>query len=96
MIACNTASALALDTVRQEVEIPVIGVIEPGARAAVRETANGCIGVAGTEATIRSETYTRVIQTAAARTPGSDREGLSRCSFRWWKKALPDIRSPRK
>ncbi|WP_346664367.1 glutamate racemase [uncultured Merdimonas sp.] len=62
VIACNTASALALDTVRQEVEIPVIGVIEPGARAAVRETANGCIGVAGTEATIRSETYTKVIK----------------------------------
>ena len=40
----------------------MIGVIEPGARAAVRETKNGCIGVAGTEATIRSQTYTRVIQ----------------------------------
>ena len=62
MIACNTASALALETVQEEVDIPVIGVIEPGARAAVRETKNGCIGVAGTEATIRSQTYTRVIQ----------------------------------
>ena len=62
VIACNTASALALETVQKEVDIPVIGVIEPGARAAVRETKNGCIGVAGTEATIRSQTYTRVIQ----------------------------------
>ena len=70
VIACNTASALALETVQKEVDIPVIGVIEPGARAAVRETKNGCIGVAGTEATIRSQTYTR------ARRPG-DRESLS-------------------
>lgn len=62
VIACNTASALALETVQQETDIPVIGVIEPGARAAVRETRNGCIGVAGTEATIRSETYTKVIK----------------------------------
>ena len=62
VIACNTASALALETVQQETDIPVIGVIDPGARAAVRETRNGCIGVAGTEATIRSETYTKVIK----------------------------------
>nr|WP_296264002.1 glutamate racemase [uncultured Merdimonas sp.] len=62
VIACNTASALALETVQQEVDIPIIGVIVPGARAAVRETRNGCIGVAGTEATIRSETYTKVIK----------------------------------
>lgn len=63
VIACNTASALALDTVQQETEIPVIGVIVPGARAAVQETRNGKIGVAGTEGTIRSETYTKVIKT---------------------------------
>ena len=62
VIACNTASALALETVRKEVDIPIIGVIEPGARAAVRETRNGKIGVVGTEATINSETYTKVIQ----------------------------------
>lgn len=61
VIACNTASALALETVQQEFDIPIIGVIEPGARAAVRETRNGKIGVAGTEATINSETYTKVI-----------------------------------
>ena len=61
VIACNTASALALDTVRKETDIPIIGVIVPGARAAVRETRNGKIGVVGTEATIRSETYTDVI-----------------------------------
>lgn len=62
VIACNTASALALETVQKETDIPVIGVIVPGARAAVRETRNGKIGVVGTEGTIRSETYTKVIK----------------------------------
>ncbi len=62
VIACNTASALALETVQSETDIPVIGVIVPGARAAVQATENGIIGVAGTEATIRSETYTKVIR----------------------------------
>lgn len=62
VIACNTASALALDTVKNEIDIPIIGVIEPGARAAVRETRNAHIGVVGTEATINSETYTKVIK----------------------------------
>ena len=62
VIACNTASALALDTVKNEIDIPIIGVIEPGARAAVRETRNAKIGVVGTEATINSETYTKVIK----------------------------------
>ena len=61
VIACNTASALALETVKEETDIPVIGVIVPGARSAVQATKNGIIGVAGTEATIRSETYTKVI-----------------------------------
>ena len=59
VIACNTASALALETVQQEFDIPIIGVIVPGARAAVRETRNCQIGVLGTEATIKSETYTK-------------------------------------
>lgn len=62
VIACNTASALALETVQKEIDIPIIGVIVPGARAAVAETKTGKIGVIGTEATIRSETYTKVIQ----------------------------------
>ena len=62
VIACNTASALALDTVKEETDIPIIGVIEPGARAAVQATENGMIGVAGPEATIQSETYTNVIR----------------------------------
>lgn len=62
VIACNTASALALDVVKNEFDIPIIGVIVPGARAAVRETRNKKIGVVGTEGTIHSEMYTKVIR----------------------------------
>lgn len=62
VIACNTASALALDIVQQEVDIPVIGVIVPGARAAVKETKNKKVGVLGTEATIKSNMYTKQMQ----------------------------------
>ncbi|MDV9527921.1 glutamate racemase, partial [Clostridioides difficile] len=61
VIACNTASALALDVLKEESDIPVIGVITPGARAAVKETRSKKIGVVGTEATIRSHTYSKVI-----------------------------------
>ena len=62
VIACNTASALALDVVRAENDIPIIGVIEPGARAALGVTQCKKIGVIGTEATIRSQMYDKIIQ----------------------------------
>lgn len=62
VIACNTASALALDVVSAENDIPIIGVIEPGARAALGTTVSKKIGVIGTEATIRSEMYDKIIK----------------------------------
>lgn len=62
VIACNTASALALEVVRKEVDIPVIGVVIPGAKAAVRATQNKKVGVIGTEATVNSEVYTKEIK----------------------------------
>ena len=62
VIACNTASALALDVVKEEIDIPIIGVVEPGARAALDVTKTKKIGVIGTEGTIRSSIYTRIIQ----------------------------------
>ena len=58
VIACNTASALALDAVRDEFGIPIIGVVIPGARAAVEATKNRKIGVVGTDATVQSGMYT--------------------------------------
>lgn len=62
VIACNTASALALDAVRDEFDIPIMGVIVPGARAAVETTQNRKIGVVATDATVRSGMYTKIIQ----------------------------------
>lgn len=62
VIACNTASAHALETVQKESDIPIIGVINAGARAAVQATVNGRIGVIGTVGTIGSGIYTEVMQ----------------------------------
>ena len=62
VVACNTSSAVALDAIASETIVPVIGVIEPGARAAAKASRIGKIGVIGTEATIASGAYTRAIQ----------------------------------
>jgi glutamate racemase len=62
VVACNTSSAVALGEITRDTMVPVIGVIEPGARAAVKASRSGKIGVIGTEATIASGAYTRAIQ----------------------------------
>jgi len=62
VIACNTATAHALPALRDELPIPVVGVVEPGARAAVRASGGGHIGVIGTSGTIRSGAYERAIR----------------------------------
>ncbi len=63
VVACNTVSSVALDYLEQHVkEIPVIGVVLPGARAAVLRTAEKKVGVIGTAATIRSGSYAKAIQ----------------------------------
>jgi glutamate racemase len=67
VVACNTSSAVALDAIAGDTMVPVIGVIEPGARAAVKASRNGKIGVIGTEATIASGAYTRAIQRLSPR-----------------------------
>ena len=54
VVACNTATAHALPVLKRELSVPVIGVIEPGARAAVRATRRGHIGIIGTAGTIGS------------------------------------------
>ncbi len=59
--ACNTASAYALEEIRPELKIPAIGVVKPGAKVAAETTANGRIGVIGTEGTIASQIYTEMI-----------------------------------
>jgi glutamate racemase len=61
VVACNTASAVALDALREEMRAPVVGVIEPAVRAAVAVTQSGRIGVIGTRATIASGIYERMV-----------------------------------
>ncbi len=61
VVACNTASAYALDTLEKESQIPIIGVVKPGAKAAVEATRNGRIGVIATAATIGSKIYSKYI-----------------------------------
>ena len=65
VVACNTSSAIALETLRARYDVPVLGVIAPGARAAVAATERGRIGVIGTEATIASGAYEREIRALA-------------------------------
>ena len=62
VVACNTASAISLDAVKKEFPLPVIGVLEPGARAAAAATGTRKIGIIGTEATIASGAYEKAIR----------------------------------
>ena len=67
VVACNTSTAIALDRLQDTLTIPVVGVIEPGVRRAVKSTKNKRIGVIGTEATIQSGAYTRALKAADAK-----------------------------
>lgn len=62
VVACNTASAYALETLEKNIDIPIIGVVKPGAKAAAEVTKNKKIGVIATEATIGSKIYSQYIQ----------------------------------
>ncbi len=61
VVACNTASAFALEALRPEMKMPIIGVVKPGAKVAAEITNNGRIGVIGTEGTVGSHIYTEMI-----------------------------------
>ena len=66
VVACNTASAAALDELQRTSTVPVIGVIEPGAAALLDATRNGRVGVIGTVGTIGSGAYQRAVETTGA------------------------------
>lgn len=66
VVACNTATAAALDAVQEAFNLPIIGVIEPGARAAVLDTLNRRVGVLATEGTVASGAYTRAVHNVDA------------------------------
>src|SRR5712691_97299 len=60
VVACNTATSAALPTLQDRLDVPVIGVVEPGARAAVERT-RGHVGVIATEGTVKARAYTKAI-----------------------------------
>ena len=62
VVACNTATAHALPALREDFDLPIVGVIEPGARAAVSATTSGRVGVIGTAGTIKSRAYEKEIR----------------------------------
>ncbi len=61
VIACNTASSASLETLRNSFDIPIVGVVKPGAKMAVEATANKRVGIIGTDATIKSKAYNGAI-----------------------------------
>ncbi|WP_438447925.1 glutamate racemase [Gorillibacterium sp. sgz5001074] len=78
VLACNTATAAALEPIRSSVTIPVIGVIEPGARAAIKHTRSRTVGVIGTEGTIKSGAYVKALEDIS---PGIRVTGLACPAF---------------
>ena len=62
VVACNTASAMAIDLLKEKIAVPVVGVVLPGALGAVRETRKNLVGVIGTSATINSNAYAERIK----------------------------------
>lgn len=69
VVACNTASALALDEIRERVGVPLVGVVNPGAQTAVEKAGGRGIAVLATESTVASEAYRHAIQRLAPQTP---------------------------
>jgi len=67
VVACNTSSSIALEEIRKNVDVPVVGVVEAGVKAAIAKTRSGRIGVIGTAATVRSGAYQRSL---VAKLPG--------------------------
>lgn len=66
VVACNSVEVAAISEVTEAAGVPVIGVIDPGVRAAIRATRNGRIGMIGTEATVRSGAYERAVAATGA------------------------------
>ncbi|WP_152654781.1 glutamate racemase [Oceanobacillus sp. CFH 90083] len=62
VIACNTATAFTIKELQENLDIPVIGVIKPGARAAIKSTESNYIGIVGTEGTVRSGAYSHALR----------------------------------
>lgn len=92
VIACNTASAFALPAIKERFNMPVIGVIEPGARKAIEATKSRMIGVIGTEGTIRSNSYVHAINVLCGNKPVVIKEHGAIRFDRYFEIGLDDIK----
>ncbi len=88
VIACNTATALALDQITSGAHVPVVGVVEPGAEAAASVSKNKKVVVLGTEATVGSHAYRKALEARGWRRG----RRLVRYWCRWWKRDGLSIR----
>ncbi|MDH4027524.1 MAG: glutamate racemase, partial [Nitrospirota bacterium] len=91
VIACNTASAFALTAIQERFDIPVIGVIEPGAKGALQATRSKKIGIIGTEGTIKSNSYVNAINKLYGGRPVTIREHGTICYDRYFEVNLADF-----
>ncbi len=91
VVACNTASAFALTAIKGRFNLPVIGVIEPGARKALEATKSRKIGIVGTEGTIRSNSYVNAISALCGRTPAAIKEHGKKHFDRYFEVSLEDL-----
>jgi glutamate racemase len=91
VIACNTASAFALPAIRERFDIPVVGVIEPGAKRAIEATKSKMIGIVGTEGTIRSNSYVHAINSLYGNRPVVIKEHGTIRFDRYFEISLDDI-----
>jgi glutamate racemase len=90
VVACNTASALALPVLAGSLPMPAIGVIEPGVKAAMSRTRNRRIGVIGTEGTVGSSAYRKALEQGVEAMPGaSAASGPARGALRVFEQACP-------
>ena len=94
VIACNTASALALDTIEKEIDLPIIGVVKPGAQMAVETTQTSASASSQPRALFRAASTSSSLPRQIRRSPFT--ENRVRCLCRSWKRAGQKIRSPRK
>ena len=83
IIACNTATAVALEDIRSRVDVPVIGVINPGARAAINQTKTGVVGIIGTIGTVRSKAYEEALKQLNPAIQVAQRRLSSVCPASW-------------
>lgn len=91
VIACNTASAFALTCVKERCDVPVVGVIEPGAKRAIETTRSGRIGIIGTEGTIRSNSYVNAISALRGSRPAVIKEHGVKHFDRYFEIGLADL-----